>query len=296
MSDPVLDAIVEWAENSPEIRAVILTSTRARADGPVDELSDYDVILAIADPSKFADALDWQASIGKPLVRWGDQDELLGQRTFFRGVVYDDFLKVDWTIWPDALLEAIAARERLPPELDHAYRVLFDPDGRTREWASPTFTAYVLHRPTEGEYRAMLEEFWWGTTYVAKALRRGELFFASSFMLEHDLKLIALLRMLEWRIGAEHNWSWVPGVYGRGLERHLDDATRGALAGTYAGLEADAVWNALFGLIELFRGVASEVASALGHEYPVDLDKRVTAHLQRERARPRPRSIGAPFA
>ena len=133
MSDKVLDTLVAWAERTPEIRAMILTSTRAKVDGPVDEFSDYDVILAVTDPASFAGGdLGWQAAYGTPLVRWGDEDELYGWTTNFRGVIYQDHVKVDFTIWPDALLEALAERETLPPGLDHGYRVLLDKDGRTR--------------------------------------------------------------------------------------------------------------------------------------------------------------------
>ncbi len=46
MSESVLDTLVAWGERTHGIRAMILTSTRARIDGPVDEFSDYDVILA----------------------------------------------------------------------------------------------------------------------------------------------------------------------------------------------------------------------------------------------------------
>lgn len=283
MTDPLLDRLLDWARRTPDIRTVILTSTRARPEGPPDELSDYDVILAVTDPERFAAGdLAWHAEIGSPLVRWGDEDELLGHPTAFRGVVYDDGEKVDFTIWPHALLEAIAEADRLPEGLDHGYRVLLDPDGRTRSWPEPTFSAYVLRPPSEAEYRAMVEEFWWGTTYLAKALRRGELFFAASFMLEHDLKLIALRTMLEWRIAAEHDWAFAPSVYGRGIERHLDDQERHGLTDTYASFDADDIRRALDATIDLFRRAAIDVAGALGYRYPGEIDERMMALLGSE--------------
>ena len=287
MSDSVLDTLVAWGERTHGIRAMILTSTRARADAPVDEFSDYDLILAVTDPAGFAHGdLGWQAAYATSLVRWGDEDELYGWTTYFRGVIYEDQVKVDYSIWPDALLEALAERETLLPGLDHGYRVLLDKDGRTRQWPQPTYTAYLLARPTEAEYQALVEEFWWGTTYAAKALRRGEVFFANSFMLEHDLKIDPLRRMLEWRIAVDRAWSFAPGVHGRGLERHLDRETLRELTDTYASLDPDEIWTALFRLIELFRRVTSEVAVALGYAYPREIDERMSAHLTavRERA------------
>lgn len=283
----VLADVLAWGIRTAEVRAIILTSTRAVADGPVDEFSDYDVIVAVTDVDRFAADLSWQSAYAKPLVRWGDEGELFELPTFFRGVVYDDHVKVDYTIWPDALLDAVAAHDTLPPGLDHGYRVLLDKDGRTRAWPAPSFTAYVLPRPGEAEYRALVEEFWWGTTYAAKALRRGELFFAVSFMLEHDLKLIALRRMLEWRIAADRDWSFVPGIYGRGLERHLDRETLRELAQTYSEHTADEIWAALLRLVELFRRIASEVAAALGYPYPQEIDEQMSRYLSAVRDRRR---------
>ena len=45
--DAVLSRILRWGEAEDAVRVVVLTSTRARAEGPPDELSDYDVILAL---------------------------------------------------------------------------------------------------------------------------------------------------------------------------------------------------------------------------------------------------------
>jgi aminoglycoside 6-adenylyltransferase len=288
MSDRVIEALVAWGQRTPEIRAMVLTNSRARADGPIDEFSDYDLILAVTDPNRFAHGdLAWQSAIGGPLVRWGDEAELLGHPTFFRGVVYDDHVKVDYTIWPAGLLRAVAEAPRLPAALDHGYRVLLDKDGQTRGWPEPTFTAHVVRPPSETEYRAQVEEFWWDMSYVPKALHRGELFFVNSFVLEHDLKHFSLRRMLEWHVAAGRDWRFAPGPHGRRLERHLDPDMRQALAETYAGLDADAIWDAVLRLAALYRRVAIEVAGALGYEYPQEIDDRMTAHLAEVRARDR---------
>lgn len=281
MSDSVLDTLVAWGERTPDIRAMILTSNRARPDGVVDEFSDYDVTLAVTDPARFAGDLAWQEeAYGPRLVGWGDEDELFGLPTRFRGVVYRDHVKVDYTIWPDALLESVAAHSTLPGGLDHGYRILLDKDGRTRGWPEPTFTAYVLAPPSEAEYRAQVEEFWWDVSYVPKSVRRGDLFFASSFMLEHDLKFVSLRRMFEWRIAIEHVWTFAPGSHGNRLDQYLDAETLRDLADTYALLDADAIWEAVFRLAVLYRRVATEVAAALGFAYPQEIDDRMTAYLR----------------
>ena len=243
------------------------------------------MIVAVTDPPAFAPNAAWVSSYGEPLARWGDHHELHGMRTSFLGVVYADGVKIDYTIWPDALLESVAEAEALPEDLDVGYRVLLDKDGRTAGWAAPTYGAHVPTPPAGAEYRAIIEEFWRDTTYVAKALWRGELVFAK-FALDYEAKLIALRRVLEWRIELDHAWSLRPGAYGRGLERLLSDDVAAELASTYVGTDIEENWEALYRTTVLFRRIATEVGDALGHAYPLEVDKAVTAYIEGVRRLP----------
>ena len=173
----VIDKLVAWGAAHPLVRAMILTSSRTRPYGPVDLLSDYDLILVVSDVRPFAFEDAWISEYGRPMVRFSDQGEEHGMTMYFRGVVYQNYVKIDYSIWPVEVLERITAEAPLP-ELDMGYRVLLDKDQRTAGWKQPTYQAYIPARPTEAEYQALVEEFWWGTTYVAKSLWRDELVFA----------------------------------------------------------------------------------------------------------------------
>src|SRR6266568_9276708 len=69
----VVDRLVAWGTAHPLIRAMILTSSRTRPDGPVDLLSDYDLILAVSDVGPFAFDDAWISEYGRPMVRWGEE-------------------------------------------------------------------------------------------------------------------------------------------------------------------------------------------------------------------------------
>ena len=281
----VLDRLVAWGGSSEDVRAIVLTSTRARHDASADELSDYDVILAVRDPSTFLANDDWTSAYGRALASWGDEHELYGSTATFRGVVYADGVKIDYTVWPGRLLEHVAEADTLPDDLDVGYRVLLDKDGVTRRWAPPTYRAHIPAKPARAEFDALIEEFWWDSTYVAKALWRGEVVFAK-FVLEHDMKNVALRRMLEWRVELDHDWSLRPGAYGRGLERLLPGDIAAELARTYVGSEVDDNWEALFRTTALFRRVATEVGDAFGFPYARETDDGVTAQLEAVRRLP----------
>ncbi|HYO48758.1 MAG TPA: aminoglycoside 6-adenylyltransferase [Chloroflexia bacterium] len=281
----VVDKLGAWGMDHPLIRAMILTSSRTRPDGPVDMLSDYDLILAVSDVEPFAFDDAWLSDYGRPMVRWGDQSEMHGQATYFRGVVYQNYVKVDYSIWPVALLERIAASAGLPDQLDVGYRVLLDKDRRTDGWKQPSYQAHIPTRPAEAEYRALVEEFWWGTTYVAKSLWRDDLVFAK-WVLDQDLKLETMRRMLEWRIEIDHNWSVKPGVYGRGLKQLLPPNIWSEFVGTYVSLDVEETWAALDRVIALFRQVALDVGNALSYTYPQQVDDQVSAYLDAIRKMP----------
>lgn len=255
-----------------------MTSTRARPECPVDLLSDYDVILFVDDPAGFATDTSWLSVWAQPLARWGDEGSRYGLPSFFRGVVYDDWLKIDWSIWPAELLERIA-EEPLHDQLDVGYRVLLDKTGVTARWPEPTHQAHIPSPPTQEELDALAEELWWSASYVAKGLVRGEVVFAK-LALDVDMKLGVLRRFLEWRIEIAHDWSVKPGAYGRGLERLLDRETAAELAATYVGSGIEENWDALFATAALFRRVAKEVAAELGLAYPQELDDTATGYLE----------------
>jgi aminoglycoside 6-adenylyltransferase len=264
--DAVLARILTWADREDGVRVVVVTSTRARAEGPPDELSDYDVIVALEDVNRFDDA----AAYGTPAARWGDEHDVHGTTSFFRGVVYDDGVKVDWTLWPAHVPELVAQRG-LTDDLDVGYRVLLDKDGATTRWSQPTYRAHIPHRPTEAEYVALVEEFWWSATYVAKARAREEQFFLR-YVLDVDLTHGVLRRMLEWLIESGRGWKWRPGAYGRGIERELRPDFADELAATHGSFERT---------VALFRRAAREVGESLGYAYPQYADDVVSAYIDR---------------
>jgi aminoglycoside 6-adenylyltransferase len=288
----VLGRIVGWAAAEELVRAVVLTSTRAAPEARTDRFSDYDVVLYVADTAPFAGGAEWLGRFGTVLVSWPDQGTAGGLPFFMRLVIYEDETKVDFTVAPVERLRDIARSGVLPDALDVGYRVLLDKDGHAAALPAPTFTAHIPPRPSREEFSALVEEFWFESTYVAKNLWRGELL-PARHSLESVMKLDLLRRLLEWRVEMDHGWALRPGAYGRGLRRHLDPATWAELEGTFGGAEPSAGWESLFRTTTLFRRVALEVAAGLGLTYPHHLDERMTAYLRRVEADAGDRRPGA---
>lgn len=281
----VLGRIVAWAADQPLVRAVVLESSRAHRRDGLDRFSDYDILLVVSDMRPFVEDNGWQRYFAEPLVRFGDSIEVLGVATAMRLVLYQDHTKIDYALWPVELLQRIVERQVSVDLLDWGYRVLLDKDSLTARLPVPTRTAHIPPKPTEREYQALVEEFWWESTYVAKNLWREELVFAK-YNLEVVMKFELLLHMLEWRVELDHDWSWKPGIIGRELKRVLSPDLWAALERTYVGMGIEENWEALFAMTALFRRAATEVGEALGYAYPEELDRGVSAYLLEARALP----------
>ena len=281
--DDVFKKLLQWAEQRSSIRAMLLTSTRAVPNAAVDFLSDYDVILIVEDIHPFYEDRSWLEDFGEVLVVYWDpifpDSDYAIERTA-NVTQYADGLKIDFTLWPVALFQRIIQAPVLQAELDAGYRVLLDKDHLTRDMKPPTHRAYIPTSPTNEAYQLLINDFFTDVHYMGKCLLRGELL-PAKWCLDFDMKHVHLRPMLEWRMGVEHNWSVPTGSLGKGLKKKLPPEIWSRLEDTYAGANIQDNWEALFRTITFFREVAMQVGAGLDYEYPLELDQRVTAFVQR---------------
>jgi aminoglycoside 6-adenylyltransferase len=272
--DPAIRELIALGERYDEIRAVILTSSRANPDAPRDILSDYDAELYVSDFAPFAGSDDWFEALGTVLVVYREDRDEDGYRWHTRLVLYEDGTKIDFQVGHVDALKAVCTMDSLPNEYDIGYQVLLDKDGVTASLKRPTYRAYIPAVPTESDYAALVNDFWWDSAYVSRYLWRDDLM-AVKLALDQSLKQDMLRKMLEWSIEIERGWNWKPGHFGRGISKALDRETAQELAESYAGGDIEELWESLFRTAALFRKVAIRVGESLGYRYPHDLDERV---------------------
>lgn len=279
--EETIKSFVEWATQQDAVRAMLMTSTRAAPNGPVDILSDYDLILVATDIYPFFNSRDWLAAFGHvlalyrdPIVRDGDFEKV--------GYVvqFEDGLKIDFSIWPVGLLQRIADEPQLLEELDAGYLALLDKDNLTSDLKSPSYKGYIPVPPTETRYHEAIEVFFLDAFYVAKYLWRGDVI-AAKHIFDAMMKQEELLPMLEWHAEIDHHWSVRPGPYGRRLHQWLRPDLYAKLESTYTGADVEANWEALFKTIALMRQTGIEVGEHLGYSYPHDLDERAVTYVHK---------------
>ena len=280
--DDILRTLIHWAEQQELVRAMLLTSTRAIPNAPVDLLSDYDVVLVVEDIHPFYEDRRWLGDFGEVLVVYWDPihpDLEYGIDRTGNVTEYGKGLKIDFTLCPVELFHRMVQAPALPAELDAGYRILLDKDYLTDGMQAPTYTAYLPKPPINEVYQKLVNDFFSDVPYMAKCLWRGELL-PAKWCLDYDMKHVHLRPMLEWKIGLDHGWSVPVGALGKGLKKRLPPDLWMQLEDTYAGAGVAENWEALFRTIALFRQVAVEVGERLGYTYPHELDGKVTAYAQ----------------
>src|SRR5256712_13462521 len=111
----VVNRLIRWAEEQVLVRAMLLTSSRASKNAPVDILSDYDVVLYVSNTSPFADSDAWLHDFGSLLVQFRDErDNSYGMHQYARLVLYEEGTKIDFTIAPVDTLRKIVDEPALP--------------------------------------------------------------------------------------------------------------------------------------------------------------------------------------
>ena len=270
--------LMSWAQARDDVRACVLTSSRASDGAPLDEFSDFDVVLAVVPSAEeFTSSDAWIREIHhRPIVTHRSD---YPDGTVMRLVLYADCTKADFAVVTAGVVPTFADAG-LPPAWDLGWRALVDKDGLTLELPGPTYRAHVPMPPDQSAFFAVVEEFWWESTYVAKNLWRGDLM-PARYNLEKVMIVDCLRTMLEWRIEIDHNWQLRPGALGRHLRQRLPRSTYRRLTDCFAEGTVPATWSALWSATSLFRDTAREVADSLGLDYPDHVEDAVTSHLRR---------------
>ena len=100
-TDDVVENLIRWADQQDLVRAVVLTSSRAIPNAPVDLFSDYDVILSLRSIEPFHADRRWLKVFGPVLAVY--RDPLIDEDGLVRSayvVQYENGLKIDFNLWP----------------------------------------------------------------------------------------------------------------------------------------------------------------------------------------------------
>ena len=271
----LLDRIVAWAQADGGVQACLLLGSRARSDRPADEWSDTDLILVMDDPEAFLADLAWPVRFGAVAITFLE-DTMLSLRE--RRVLYADGTDLDVVpMTPERMVRHLDDAHALLA-LGRGHRVLVDKigvfaglDDRIARAVAAAESAPRL--PSPAEFSNLVNDFWFHAVWIARKLRRGELWVAHSCVDGHMKGL--LLHVIEWQAAlagssADH---WFEGRF---LERWAEPSTLAALRDAFAHYDSNDVFRALTATMNLFRHLAGDLAVRLELPYPGAADEAAT--------------------
>lgn len=278
MDDPFLARIVEWATRQPDVRALVMTGSRARPDGRVDEVSDYDLEVLTNELAKY-ETDEWMAEIAPvwvylPTTRSDDD------RYMTRLVVFAEAVKVDFSFTPLELLEDAVATQTLSDLYERGYRVLVDKDGLAARLREPGFRPPTRPLPTEAELRASAQEFWFEASHIPKLLRRNELWVVK--FRDWTMKQ-RLLELIEWHALAASDGERDVWHIGTRMAEWAEPGVWERLHEAFEDFDASGAWRALLATTSLYRDLGRETAARLGYAYPIEADEAISAYVERYR-------------
>ena len=266
----VLSQFINWAERNDLIRAAVLTSSRVASDSCIDFLSDYDIELYVSDINPFKENDDWIKVFGTIMVRWPLKPRsTLHKDWITRLVLFKDGVRIDFQITDQFSIQSDA--------YDNGYRILIDKDNLLVNLDKPTFSKYIINKPSREDYETLICEFWWNVVYVPKYLWRDELPFAK-YMLDNILRYNFLHKIIEWYIGMKNNWSVTTGLCGKRFKQYLDAEIWSEFESTYTSANKEKNWTAFFNALGLFRKLAIKIGESFDYNYPEELDQEVTKY------------------
>ncbi len=274
----MMDLILSVAEEDERIRAVGMEGSRTNPNVSKDIFQDYDISYLVINMDPFLADPHWIDVFGERIIMQLPEAMSLFPPSlgnwFSYLMLFEDGNRIDLKIIPveekDKYLES-----------DKLLKILLDKDNMFPERPAPTDEDFHIKRSGAQHFADCCNEFWWVSTYVAKGLWRNELIYAIDHL--NNYVRPSLLRMIDWKVGIETNFSLSVGKHHKYLSKYVSNEIWEKLLSTYVTGNREECWNSLFTQIILFRETALEVASKLNYSYPYEDDKKVTAYLEKVR-------------
>lgn len=269
----LLARVVERARSDPAIHAVVLLGSRAREERPADEWSDTDLILVVDDADAFLADAGWPAHLGAVAISFL---EATGHGRRERRVLFADGTDLDLVPVGVAELDGVLA-EAAPDVLGRGYRILLDKAGRLSGLAEIVGRGQARREewpPALVEFENVAGDVWYHAVWVARKLRRGELWVAVDCINAYLSQ--RLLRIVEWQAIASGDGEADRWHGGRFLEDRADPATLAALRDCFAHYDPADARRALRATMDVFRQLATDLAVRLELPYPARADEAAT--------------------
>jgi aminoglycoside 6-adenylyltransferase len=279
-ADEIKALIIGFARSDNRVRAVLLNGSRANPNFEPDELQDFDIVFIVESLESFTANHTWTDFFGKKVVSQMPEEMNLGGNysqektvSFSYLMQFEDGSRIDLTLFPKNKLDT----DFLPDSLTVLW---LDKDNLFPNIPPSSDKDYHINKPIQKEFSDVCNEFWWVSTYIAKGLLRNEITYAKEIL--ETIVRPMFMRMIEWKIGSENDFSVNIGIGGKFIKNYLSEHFYQDILQTYSTADVEENWKSFFKMTEIFQQTSIETAKKLNLQCNKPEQEKTLVYLRQQ--------------
>ena len=264
-TDPEMLNLILHTAKTLQVEAVAMSGSQTNPKAPKDEFQDYDVVYVVDDLDTLTSNLAWLDQFGMRLI---EQHNVLGHRRLYL-MLFEDGNRIDLTLCPKESIQEWVDSEA-------GFKVLKDDKGLFDSYI-PSPKRYWTAPPTEEEFAASCNEFWWVSAYVVKAIRRNQLIYATDHL--YGICQQELLKVLAWKVASDRGTVDIGKNY-KYLFQYLPAEQEKEFSTLLNLSSIEKVSQSLFATMKLFDCEAQSLAQKMGFDYDQEVAVKMRAYAE----------------
>lgn len=250
-----------------EVEAIALSGSRTNPQACKDEFQDYDVVYIVDDLEELISDLSWLDQYGNRLI---EQHNLLDHRRLYL-MLFEDGNRIDLTLCPKEYIQ-----EWVDSEAN--FEVIKDDKGLFEAY-QPNSKRYWTAPPTEEEFAATCNEFWWVSAYVVKSIRRNQLIYATDHL--YGICQQELSKVLAWQVTSDRGAVDIGKNY-KYLFQYLPAEQEKEFSALLDLSSFDKITQSLFSTMKGFNREAQILAQKMGFAYDQEEAEKMIAYAEKK--------------
>ena len=253
-----------------------MNGSRVNPNVMQDDFQDYDVVFVVTETFSFINDKQWINNFGNPLYfQLPDENpNFPNDKENFYGylVQFDDGVRLDIHI--ETLQHALENIKK-----DSLCKILIDKNNYLPKIPESSDKDYWVKKPTQEQFLACCNEFWWCTNNLAKGLARKEILYVqdmANFVVRKELE-----KMLSWKVGIKTDFKVSVGKSAKYISKYLESDIYENYLKTFFTCDIEAAWKSIFLMCDLFEKMAVEVSSFLQYKYNKTECKNAKNYLEK---------------
>ena len=260
----MFDVILQTAKVL-QVNAVAMSGSRTNPNAPKDEFQDYDLVYVVDDIDNLTSDLSWLDQFGKRIL---EQEVTLGHRRLYL-MLFEDGNRIDLTL---------CSKDHINEWVDSeaGFTVLKDEKGLFEAYL-PNPKRYWTAPPSEEEFTASCNEFWWVSAYVVKGICRNQLIYATDHL--YGICQQELLKILAWQVASDRGVVDIGKNY-KYLFNYLPAEKEKEFSALLDFSSLDKITQSLFATIQLFHQEAQYLAQKMGFKYEKEVAEKMIEYAK----------------